>query len=347
MKTKETQRTNFGAQCTPHVLVQRYRDGDWNPIEVALHEDLRLAPNTRALHYGQSIFEGLKAHRQPDGSVALFRPLDHLRRLNCSAERMCIPPIEPEPLGQAIADMVGRDAEYVPEGPGSLYVRPFVFADQADLLPSVATSYTAMVLFSPVQPYFDSSRGVRLVTETQLVRAAPGGTGNAKCAGNYAGAMFAQRRAQAAGFDEVVWLDAIERHWVEETGAMNVMFVRDGVLCTPPLTDTMIHGITRDSLLTLARDHGIPVEQRRISVAADDWREVSEVFSSGTAAGAAHVREIVHEGQTLFERAEPGPVARTLGSALDAARFGRDEDHHGWRTPCAAAQLRTPCWARG
>ncbi len=173
--------------------------------------------------------------------------------------------------------------------------------------------------------------GVRLRTETHYVRAAPGGTGSAKCAGNYGGALLAQREARAAGFDEVLWLDARERRWLEEAGGMNLMLVRKGKLSTPPLSDTILAGITRDSLLELARAEGLGAEERAISTDPADWTDVSEAFTSGTAAGTAHIREIVHEGRVLFARPEPGPVARKLGERLERIKLGLAPDPFGWR----------------
>jgi branched-chain amino acid aminotransferase len=194
-------------------------------------------------------------------------------------------------------------------------------------------SASLVVMLVPVPPLFHGTGGVRLTTETKYVRAAPGGTGSAKCAGNYAGSLLAQREARLRGFDEVLWLDARERRWVEEAGGMNLMLVREGRLSTPPLSDTILPGITRDSLLALARARGVAVEERPISTDPADWRGVSEAFTSGTAAGTAHIRAIEHQGRVLFERAEPGPIALSLGSALDDLKFGRAPDPFGWRLP--------------
>jgi branched-chain amino acid aminotransferase len=311
------------------MLVQRFEDGAWDPARILDNGPLALSPLTQALHFGESVFEGFKAHRQRDGSLALFRPLDHLRRFARSAERMCLPPPEPGELLEGVVELVRRDAEHAPAHPESLYVRPVLFADEPCLAPVIAQSFRLLVLLAPVPAYF--SGGIRLHTETRYVRAASGGTGSAKCAGNYAAALLAQREARKAGFDEVLWLDARERRWVEETGSMNLMLVRDGALSTPPLSDTILAGITRDSLLTLARAAGLQAEERPISTDPAEWRDVSEAFSAGTAAGTAHIREIVHEGRVLFSRPEPGPVARALGGKLERIKLGLEPDPHGWR----------------
>jgi branched-chain amino acid aminotransferase len=321
----------FGTTTTPHCFVQRFTRGAWAPGRVEPTAPLALGPLTHALHYGASIFEGFKAHRQPDGTLALFRCRDHLLRLNRSAARMCLPLVEPDELGAAVAAVVRKDAAHAPAPPDSLYVRPLMFADDGVLGYSTPTSVTLAILLVPVPVLFKGAKGVRLRTETRYVRAAPGGTGSAKCAGNYAGALLAQREARAAGFDEVLWLDACERRWFEEAGGMNLMLVRGGRLSTPPLSDTILAGITRDSLLELARDSSIGAEERPISTDPADWKDVSEAFTSGTAAGTAHIREIVHEGRVLFSRAEPGPIARQLGERLERIKFGLEADPFGWR----------------
>ena len=328
-----TATTGFGSRTTRHLLVQRFANGKWEPHRIVEERPLELAPLTHALHYGASIFEGFKAHLQPDGKLALFRVHDHLRRLNRSAERMCLPQVDADHLCRGIVELLRADAAEAPPPPGALYVRPLLFADEGKL--GYATPATAMlaVMLVPVTPLFRGPAGVRLRTETTYVRAAPGGTGSAKCAGNYAGAMLAQRNAHAAGFDEVLWLDARERRWVEEAGGMNVMLVRGGALSTPPLTDTILPGITRDTLLVLGRDAGLRVEERPISTDAADWKDVNEAFCSGTAAGTAHIREIVHEGRVLFARPEPGPIAKQLGERFERIKLGLEPDPHEWRLP--------------
>jgi len=331
MHTPAKKKAPFGTRPTAHVFVQRHQEGAWAPGRIEAAAPLALAPLTHALHYGASIFEGFKAHRQPDGTLALFRPLDHLRRLNRSAERMCLPPVDVDALARSIAELVRTDAEQAPAPPDALYVRPLLFADGAVLGYGTPTSATLVVVLVAVPALFRGAGGVRLRTETRYVRAAPGGTGSAKCAGNYAGALRAQEQAHAEGFDEVLWLDALERRWLEEAGGMNLMLVRGGALSTPPLSDTILAGVTRDSLLALARASGLRAEERPISTDPADWKDVSEAFTSGTAAGTAHIREIVHEGRVLFARPEPGPLARQLGERLERIKFGLEPDPFGWR----------------
>ena len=331
----------FGSYCTDTMLFQHYRDGEWRPAQMVPYGDLAISPLTKSLHYGQMIFEGFKAHRLADGCVALFRPRCHLERLNRSAERLCIPAIDPDRLLGDITELVAAAEPHVPESPGSLYVRPLIFADECGLVPSIAESYTLVVLLLPVEHYFSGTAGVRLTTETQFIRSAPGGTGSAKCAGNYAAALHAARRARQNGFDEVVWLDAHERRYVEETGAMNLMLIKDGVLTTPPLGDTILPGITRDTVMALASDLGIPCREARVAVDEEGFSGITEVFSSGTAAGLTHIREVHHEGEILFHRARPGPIARQLEGALADLKRGVCPDPRGWRWICSPRRLRS------
>ena len=284
---------------------------------------------TLALHYGQSVFEGFKALRQVDGSVAIFRPEDHLLRLQRSARRMCIPEPPVESLLDAILELVGENECAVPEAPGFLYVRPLVFSDLPGLAPSPGAGYRLIVTVMPVAPLF-GSEGARLTTVPDLIRAAPGGAGDCKCAANYAAAMYAKQLALDEGCDEVLWLDATERRWVEETGSMNLMYVRDDRLCTPPLTGTILPGITRATLLALAKELGVKSGERPLAI-DEGWAGVTEVFSSGTAAGTAHVREIVHNGEIRFHREAPGPIATALGEAYSGALTGTRPVPRGWR----------------
>jgi branched-chain amino acid aminotransferase len=327
MKPLVDAKRSFGTRTTGRVLVQHFADGAWGEAKLEATAPLALHPLTQVLHYGASVFEGLKAHRQADGSLALFRPREHLLRLNRSAERMCLPAVDVERTLAGLVELVRSEAREVPAAPGSLYLRPLLFSEDAALGYSTPERAWFVTMLVPVQPLFKEAR---LRTETHYVRAAAGGTGAAKCAGNYAGALVAQRQALAEGFTEVLWLDAKERRWIEEAGGMNVMFVRAGVLNTPPLTDTILPGITRASLLALARDLGIPAEERPLAV-DDDWSDISEAFMSGTAAGTAHIQEIVHRGKRLFARPEPGPVAHKLGPHLERLKFGLEPDPHGWR----------------
>lgn len=332
--TAQTAPTPFGVRPTGLALEQLFRDGAWCEARILPCEDLVLAPQTRVLHYAQSIFEGFKAHRQEGGGVALFRPQAHLARFNRSAQRMCLPGMDEAALLEQIVELVGRVREEVPAAPESLYVRPFLFGDDGDLIAGPSGGARLLVLCAPVPVYFEREGGVLLRTETELVRAHPGGTGSIKAAGNYAGAMLAQRRAREEGYDEVVWLDPVDRAHVEETGSMNLFLVRNGVLHTAPAGETVLPGITRESLLTLAADQGLETCVERIPLERDWWSGVSEVFSSGTAVGCSPVARIDHRGELFWQRQEAATVQPALERALFDIKEGRAADPHGWRVDC-------------
>lgn len=318
----------FNASNTGIRLEASFRGGAWSELRWN-EEPLSLSPMALGLHYGQSIFEGFKALRQEDGSVALFRPEDHLIRFGRTAARMCMPEPPREALLEGILELVRERADLVPDAPGFLYLRPLMFSDEAGLAPVPSEEFHLLVVALPVDPLF-RQEGVRLTTVPEHVRAAPGGTGACKCAGNYAASMAGTRRAKDLGYDEVLWLDAMERRWVEETGSMNVMYVRDGRLCTPPLGGTILPGITRDTLLRLGRDLEIDAAEAPLAI-DEDWSAVTEVFSSGTAAGTTHIRSVMHGGEVLFERDRPGPVASAIGEAYEDLLRGRRPAPTGWR----------------
>lgn len=326
--------SRFGDQLAPLMIKQRYRDGAWGPIGIEEVGDLGWKPHVRGIHYGQAVFEGQKAHRGPEG-VALFRPEDHLRRLNRSARRLSIPEIDVEQALEATVELVGRVADLCPEAPGSLYIRPHLIADECGLLAEPASSYLFTVLVSPVDAYLRRDRAVRVRTELEAARAFPGGTGDVKYAGNYAAVYEPKFRARAEGYDEILWLDAREHRYVEETSSMNVMIVKDGVLTTPPAGDTILSGITRDSLLRLAEDSGIEVREEATAV-DEDWSGVSEVFTSGTAVGVMPIGEVVHRGEPLFKRDQAGPICQVLGEHYRKTITGRGARSKVWVKKCAS-----------
>lgn len=321
----------FGTQATPHMLLQPYRRGAWQASEIRPYGPLTLDPLSKGLHYGQSVFEGIKAFRQPDGSTALFRPELHLERLVSSAEHFCMPAVDLKPLLAKLCELVALDADHVPDPPGSLYIRPLLFSDHGALIPEPSSSFLLAAMLLPVGTYIDKPEGLRLRTQVDSIRAAPGGTGAVKCAGNYAGALRVTFEAKKEGLDEVVWLDAHERCFLEEVGTMNLFVVRNGRLITPPLGDTILPGITRRSLITLAMDRGIEVSEERISVDQADWNSIEEVLTCGTAVGVLGVRELLHEDRTLFYSQAMGPVTTELAGALEGVRFGTSSEHPEWR----------------
>lgn len=332
----------FGKYVTDHMVTVAYtRDRGWHDAVVGPFEPLALAPTAAVLHYGQAIFEGLKAYRQLDGSVAAFRPDANARRFGASARRLSMPELPEDLFLESLRELVAKDERWVPDdGLRSLYLRPLMIATSTQLTVAAATEYLYVLVGLPAGSYFTGgARPVSVWLSEDHVRAAPGGTGGVKAAANYAGTMAPQRLAAEHGCDQVVWLDAVERRWVEEMGAMNLFFVfgseaRPRVV-TPLLTGSLLPGITRDSILTLARDLGYEVQERRISV--NEWRtaalsgELTEVFACGTAALITPVGTVKHAaGQFLINGNEPGPIARRLRDRLVALHRGAAEDRHGW-----------------
>src|SRR4051812_5555935 len=332
----------FGRVFTDHMVTVRWVEGrGWHDGELVPYGPLQLDPATMALHYGQEIFEGLKAYRQPDGSVALFRPDANARRMSRSALRLAMPEISEELFLESVEALVRQDLDWVPTEAGrSLYLRPFMITTEVGLGVKPASAYLFLLIASPAGAYFP--RGVKPVSvwlSTEYTRAAPGGTGEAKCAGNYAASLVAQREAAEHGCDQVVWLDAVEHRWVEEMGGMNLCFVvgsgDSATIVMPSLTGTLLPGITRDSLITLAGDLGYGVEERRIST--EEWREgnasgaISEVFACGTAAVITPVGSVDSETASwTVSDGKPGPVSMQLREHLMAIQTGRKPDKHNW-----------------
>ncbi|HEY2762595.1 MAG TPA: branched-chain amino acid aminotransferase [Pseudonocardiaceae bacterium] len=336
----------FGAYFTDHMVqIDWTAGGAWQPPEIGPYRPLVMDPAVMVLHYGQAIFEGLKVYRQPDGTVASFRPLANAARFRSSARRMAMPELPEELFLASLRELVHADVEWVPAAGGedSLYLRPLLFATEVGIGLRPATAYKYLLIASPAGPYFrDGLKPVSVWLSTEYVRAAPDGTGAAKFAGNYAASLVAQQQAAAEGCDQVVWLDAVERRWVEEMGTNNLYFVfgegRQARLVTPELTGTLLPGITRDSLLTLARDLGFGVEERRIST--EEWEkgvetgDISEVFACGTAAVITPVGRVAYSGGGYtIGTGEPGPVTSRLRAALTAIQRGAAPDSHGWMVP--------------
>lgn len=332
----------FGRHFTDHMVTIKWTEGrGWHEAQLQPYASLQMDPANMTLHYAQSIFEGLKAYRQPDGSVATFRPEENARRFQRSARRMAMPELPVETFVEAVDLLVAQDRAWVPsEGEQSLYLRPFMFATEVGLGVRPANEYLFMVIASPAGGYFPGGvRPVSVWLSEEYVRAAPGGTGEAKCAGNYAASLVAQAEAAGHGCDQVVWLDAVERRWIEEMGGMNLYFVEGtgptARITTPRLTGTLLPGITRLSLLQIARDLGHPVDEVRIS--AEDWQRgnadgsISEVFACGTAAVITPVGSVKStRASWKVGDGSPGPVTMRLREELLAIQTGHAEDRHGW-----------------
>ena len=335
----------FGRVFTDHMATVRYSaDRGWHDARIAPRAEFQLDAATAVLHYAQEIFEGLKAYRQPDGRIALFRPEMNARRLNASAARLAMPQLPEELFLAAIDQAVTIDRDWLPpiDG-GALYLRPFMIATEVFLGVKPAADYLFAVLLSATGAYFKGgAKPITLWLETEYTRAAPGGTGAAKCGGNYAASLAAQAQAIERGCDQVLFLDAVEHRWIEELGGMNIFFAfDDGSIATPPLTGTILPGITRDSLLTLAGDLGIAAREESYSAeqmradAADG--KLVEAFACGTAAVIAPIGRIKSTaGDFAIGDGQPGPVSQRLREALVAIQRGTAPDRHGWRKRLAA-----------
>ena len=327
----------FGKLFADHMLVAEYAAGEWQAPRILPYGPLAISPATSALHYGQAIFEGIKAYRQADGSVAIFRPHDNWVRFNRSAERMAMPTISEEVFVQGLRELIKLDEAWVPGRPGSaLYLRPFMFATDGFLGVRPSGSYHFGIITCPVAAFFNQPLRVRF--EQQYVRAAAGGAGYAKNAGNYGAAMLPAKLAQQEGYHQLLWTDASEHQYVEESGAMNVMFVLNGVLTTPALSTSILDGITRRSVLELARDWGVPVEERRVSsleiMDALAKGNLQEAFGVGTAATIAPIAVIGFEGYDYeLPAVSVEAFSRRVGEALEAIRTGQAPDPHNWMVP--------------
>ena len=324
----------FGQLFADHMLTAEYVDGAWQSARIVPYGPLQISPATSALHYGQAIFEGGKAYRQADGGVAFFRPEANWRRFNISAARMAMPEVPEELFMQGLQELLKLDEAWVPNVPGSsLYLRPFMFATDGFLGVRPSATYHFGIITCPVAAFFNQPLRVRF--EQHYVRAAPGGAGYAKNAGNYGAAMLPAKLAQQDGYHQLLWTDASEHQYIEESGAMNVMFVIDGVITTPALSTSILDGITRRSILQLAHDWGLPVEERRVSsreiIEALENGKLTEAFGVGTAATVAPIATIGYEGQDYDLPTLPADAfARRVGAALDAIRTGQAPDPHGW-----------------
>jgi len=328
----------FGLRFTDHMVsIDWSEEAGWHNPAVLPYGPIALDPAASVLHYAQEIFEGLKAYRHPDGSMALFRPQANAARFNRSARRLAMPELPEELFIQAIREIVAADKDWFPtvEG-GSLYLRPFMIATEAFLGVRAAKSYRFMVIASPAGNYFKSGAPAVSLWVSDYTRAAPGGTGAAKCGGNYAASLVPTAEAFAKGHDQVLFLDAAERKWIEELGGMNVFFAfADGSLLTPALSGTILEGVTRDSLIALARDEGLTVREDKYSL--DQWRadaasgQLVEAFACGTAAVVTPIGKVAgHDGEFTIGSGGPGQLTGKLKARLTAIQRGEAPDPHGW-----------------
>lgn len=331
----------FGQVFTDHMVsIDWEEDKGWHGATLGPREPIALDPAAAVLHYAQEIFEGMKAYRQDDGSMALFRPEENARRFNASARRLAMPEIPEELFVEAVRQAVNADLDWFPDiDGGSLYIRPFMFASEPFLGVRPAKQYKFLVILSPAGNYFKSGApAVSIWVSSDYTRAARGGTGAAKCGGNYAASLVPQAEAIAEGHDQVVFLDGAENKWIEELGGMNLFFVfDDGSITTPPLSGTILPGITRESIITLAREEGLTVREERYSLA--DWHadadsgKLVETFACGTAAVVTSVGKVAgRKGEFTIGSGGPGQLTTKLREKLVGIQRGAIADTHGWVT---------------
>ena len=331
----------FGKYYTDNMVIANWSEADgWSDAVLQPYGPLTLDPATAVFHYGQEIFEGMKAYMQPDGGISLFRPTANAERFARSAARLALPEMPINFFVNTVEELVKQDRKWVPTNVGeSLYIRPFMIATEVGLGVRPTNQAMYLLIATPASAYFDPSKAVTVWISTEYVRAAPGGTGEAKCGGNYAASLVAQKQAAAQGCDQVVWLDATERRWVEEMGGMNLYFVKgsgaSATIVTPKLTGTLLPGITRDSILSVAADLGYKVEEVMLSI--DDWRdgvasgEITEIFACGTAAVVSPIGSArsAHGTWTTGD-GNPGPITAQIRETLLGIQHGTIEDNHGW-----------------
>lgn len=324
----------FGKYFTDHMLEADFENGEWKNVEIKPYQPLLLSPSVAALHYGQSIFEGIKAYKDNNGDAYIFRPYDNFRRFNISAERMQMPAVPEEIFVEGMRRLVELDKNWIPaKEDHSLYIRPFMFASDELIGVKPSDTYKFLIILSPTGPYY--SAPMRIYAEEKYTRAAPGGVGYAKTAGNYAASMFATAEARRKGYDQVLWTDATEHIYAEEIGTMNLFFIIDGKAVTPDLsTGTILQGVTRDSAITLLKDMGVAVEEKRVNLnevaSAYKAGKVTEIFGTGTAATISLIKELRFKDAVMTFDEGKWTIAPEIKRRMDAIKDCSAPDTHGW-----------------
>ena len=328
----------FGKVFTDHMFMMEFEgEKGWVNPRIVPFGNLSLHPASTVFHYGAEIFEGMKAYRRPDGGIQLFRPEENVRRMNQSAERMCLPQIDEDLFLEALDELVKLEADWVPSAPGtSLYIRPFLFGNDPFLGVHTVQESEFLIICSPVGTYYkEGLKPVSIMIETEDVRAVRGGTGYAKCGGNYGASFRAGKKAEEKGYSQVLWLDGVERKYIEEVGAMNVMFLIGDEVVTPELTGSILPGITRKSCLQLLRDRGYKVSERLLSAeelkAACQSGELKEAWGCGTAAVVSPIGHLMMDDEVFtINNNEIGPVTQSLYDTLTGIQWGTQPDPYGW-----------------
>ena len=324
----------FGKYFTDHMLEADYENGEWKNVEIKPYQPLLLSPSLAALHYGQSIFEGIKAYKNAEGEAFIFRPYDNFQRFNVSAHRMQMPSVPEELFMEGMKQLVALDSSWIPQREDhSLYIRPFMFSTDERIGVHPSDSYKFMIILSPTGPYY--SAPMRIYVEEQYVRAVPGGVGYAKAAGNYGAAMFATAEAKKKGYDQVLWTDAFEHKYVQEIGTMNVFFIIGNKAITPDLGQgTILAGVTRQSTITILQEMGLTVDESPLSmdevIEAYKAGTLSEVFGTGTAATISMIKELKYKDFEMKFDVDRWKTAPTIKKWLIDIREGRREDKYNW-----------------
>ncbi|GIN93926.1 branched-chain amino acid aminotransferase [Siminovitchia terrae] len=329
----------FGKTYTDHMFIMDYsEEKGWHDPRIVPYQPITLDPAATIFHYGQTIFEGLKAYISENEEVFLFRPDENIKRLNRSSTRMCIPEVDEELALEALQKLVSIDRDWIPNQEGmSLYIRPFIISTEPNLDVTPSKSYTFMIIMSPVGSFYkEGMNPVKISVESEFVRAVRGGTGNAKTAGNYAGAMIVQEKASASGYSQVLWLDGKENKYIEEVGSMNVFFKINGEVVTPALSGSILEGITRKSVIELLQHWGVPVSERRISIEElhDAYQngQLEEAFGSGTAAVISPIGELFWKNEKMIiNNGKTGELSLKVYNSLTGIQTGKEEDPFGWR----------------
>jgi len=324
----------FGKYFTDHMLEVDYEDGEWKTVEIKPYQPLLLSPSLAALHYGQAIFEGIKAYKNMQGDVNIFRPFENFRRFNNSAERMEMPKISEEIFIEGMKELIKLDANWIPNKPNhSLYIRPFMFSTDEMIGVRPSGKYKFMIILSPTGPYY--ANPMRIYVEEKYVRAVEGGVGFAKNAGNYGAAMYPTAEAKRKGYDQVLWMDAFEHKYVQECGTMNIFFIIGNKAITPDLNSgTILSGVTRESVIQLLQDSGLIVEERALSideiVSAYKEKNLLEVFGTGTAATISMIKELKYKDFVMNFDVEKCEISTAIKIRLGAIKEGREDDKYNW-----------------
>lgn len=334
LKDLNLENLSFGKYFTDHMLEADYENGEWKNIEIKPYQPLLLSPSVAALHYGQAIFEGVKAYKDNDGNAFIFRPIDNFKRFNISAERMQMPSVPEELFMEGMRKLVELDKSWIPSKPDhSLYIRPFMFSSDELIGVRPSDSYKFMIILSPTGPYY--STPMRIYVEEKYVRAVPGGVGYAKAAGNYGAAMYATAEAKKKGYDQVLWTDAFEHKYVQECGTMNVFFIIGNKAITPSMEQgTILNGVTRQSTMTLLEEMGFEIEERRLSIdeVIDAYKanQLHEVFGTGTAATISMIKELRYKDFVMEFDVDNWKTAPTIKKWLTDIRESKREDKYNW-----------------